>query len=413
MKVKLLRLDSIFVCFSIVTFMLNDLFAIESLSYIDEFVGLICIVGVGILFIPRIIFGNHNRIHILKLIVCMVLMVITGLLGNYYFPIQSDFKVALIDVFLFLKKYMIFIFMLMIMTEDKANEIYNILLPLSKCMITILSMLAIINKIHDIGFTGAIGEFAFLSHFGGTVSCWIIIFLAIIMCDSSKTRFFFYIAGSIVIFLSDSGLGILGAGLIVMMYFFVEKNQKIKWYYVVMIMCIGYFISRDTINQYLLDPTAPRALLLHYSIVTAEIFSPIGAGFATFGSATAVTHYSKLYYQYGFNQLYGMTKKEPLFLMDSYYPVVIGQMGYLGIIFLVLFIIVLMRYYIFKIKVAQIRCYALYLILCLAIAGLGFGTGGPWGCSVYIILVVIMYLDKKNIYNSIGLEDVDININKH
>ena len=88
-----------------------------------------------------------------------------------------------------------------------------------------------------------------------------------------------------------------------MIYFFVEKQKKFHWYYLIPIGIFGLWISWNEISNYLLDSTAPRAELFIFGIITAIKYFPIGSGFSTYASSMAVSYYSKLYYIYGFNNL--------------------------------------------------------------------------------------------------------------
>ena len=103
----------------------------------------------------------------------------------------------------------------------------------------------------------------------------------------------------------------------------------------------------------------------------------------------AVSYYSQLYYTYGFNKQWGMSKDNALFLMDSYYPMIIGETGYLGICIFGVLIFIYIRDIIQKIKVNRLKNSALYLYVFLLAAGLGFGTGSSWGCAVYMLIPLL------------------------
>lgn len=57
---------------------------------------------------------------------------------------------------------------------------------------------------------------------------------------------------------------------------------------------------------------------------------PLGAGAATFMSKGAKDHYSEYYYVTGVSRLYGGSKDNPTFLMDTFWPKIFGQAGYIG-----------------------------------------------------------------------------------
>lgn len=74
------------------------------------------------------------------------------------------------------------------------------------------------------------------------------------------------------------------------------------------------------IQTYLMNVNVPRYLFFYYGGKTANTCFLLGSGFATFGSDQAARNYSRLYYQYGFNSLFGMNTKDGSFLSDTFWP---------------------------------------------------------------------------------------------
>ena len=188
-----------------------------------------------------------------------------------------------------------------------------------------------------------------------------------------------------MIFINGSGLGLISYSLGIALYLVIRKKKKIKWYYIIACCGLCIFLGRNELSEYLFNESAPRALLLKYAFVTANHYLPLGAGFATYGSSSAIRDYSALYRLYGFNKVPGMTKGYHPYLMDNYYQQVIGQLGYPGIILLACFMIQIIKR-ILIIESADVRNAALLLYGCLVFAGIGFGTASSWGCSVYMLL---------------------------
>ena len=59
---------------------------------------------------------------------------------------------------------------------------------------------------------------------------------------------------------------------------------------------------------------------------------PFGSGLASFAShASGEVHYSKIYYEYGLNNVYGLTPSEPDFVCDAFYPS-LAQFGIAGLL---------------------------------------------------------------------------------
>ena len=59
-------------------------------------------------------------------------------------------------------------------------------------------------------------------------------------------------------------------------------------------------------------------------------YFPFGSGLGTFASAAAAKEYSPLYYKYQMDNIWGLTPENPMFLADTFYPIVYSQFGFFG-----------------------------------------------------------------------------------
>jgi len=243
------------------------------------------------------------------------------------------------------------------------------------------------------------GRYSFFSANSLYIAWWSIIFCCISFVGNNRFKWLFYLISAINAFITTSGLGIFCISLLPIMYYFFEKKQEIKWYYVVLIIVFGCFIGKNEIQDYLMNPNEPRNIMPYFAFITANNCFPIGSGFATFGGNTAIFHYSNLYKKYGFESLDGMSSEQSNYLMDTYYPLIIAQFGYLGIFIFSCFFYIIFKKYIWIINNRNIRCYSLFLFMALMVAGLGFGTGSNWGCMIYLTIAILfkMSLSKESI----------------
>ena len=91
----------------------------------------------------------------------------------------------------------------------------------------------------------------------------------------------------------------------------------------------GNFLVPEAINR-------PRWMLYRYGFKIAKDFFPFGSGFGTYATSISYTkHYSDIYGLYGIDTRYGFQKGDVLFLQDSYWPAVMGETGFIGVIFAV------------------------------------------------------------------------------
>ena len=61
-------------------------------------------------------------------------------------------------------------------------------------------------------------------------------------------------------------------------------------------------------------------------------YFPFGSGLGTFACAAAAKEYSPLYYKYGMDNIWGLTPENPMFLADTFYPIVYSQFGFFGVL---------------------------------------------------------------------------------
>ena len=350
-------------------------------GYVDEF---FC-VAVIILFLISMARGKR----VFKFYFWFLLLIPIGFLGNLMYGVQSDFKLAVQDAFLFIKPYVLLMYILTSVNEFQAWKIYKFLMRVSKIMIITLSAFSVLTILWNMRIV-----FTFYAGFGGTVAELIILALAVVVSDSKNNRLLYFILSLIVILRVDSGLGNLSIIGYVVIYFFLEKQKKFRWYYLLIIVPLCLWIGRGEIMGYLLDSEAPRYKLFYFSFITAWQYFPIGAGFAAYGSTTAMTHYSSLYYRYKFNLSWGMKENETFFLMDSYYPQIVGQLGFLGTVIYIIFMVKLFFKIIWSILNIAIKSAAVYLLGVWFVAGLGFGTSSLWGCMVFAIISILYLTDK-------------------
>ena len=376
--------------------MLSELFNSTLLGYLlgyfDEVVGVAFTLTSAVFMVTR---KGRTEKTVAHLFFCMFGIVVIGLMGNLVYQIQGNIGVVLTGAYISMKSYLYGLFMLLTLPKYDAKEFYSFLVKLSKAMLCLMTVCALVYRFVNIGMAGTNGEFIFLGSFGGTASLWSMLFLAVCYSQKQSNRVLWYIMAAVIIISSNSGLGKLGLVLLIMVYFFFEKNKRFHWYYLIPIACIGIWVSWGEIQGYLLDEEAPRARLWRYAFVTANHYFPLGSGFSTYGSPMAMRYYSNLYYDYGFNNQWGMTAGNTSFIMDSYYPMLIGEIGYFGIVIFAILICLYIGNVIMKTDDKYLRNSALYIYGILLIAGLGFGTGSSWGCAVYTLVPLLAKLGQK------------------
>jgi hypothetical protein len=76
----------------------------------------------------------------------------------------------------------------------------------------------------------------------------------------------------------------------------------------------------------------PRAQLYLASLRIADDHFPLGVGFGRFATSQSVTPYSSVYRQYGLSQVYGLSPQTKFYLLDTSWPGVLGETGWIGLL---------------------------------------------------------------------------------
>ena len=84
------------------------------------------------------------------------------------------------------------------------------------------------------------------------------------------------------------------------------------------------------------DPTVlrqmqPRVGLYLGSVAVARDEFPFGAGVGRFGSHMSREVYSPVYAEYGMDQMYGIKEERPIAVTDTFWPMILGETGLIGL----------------------------------------------------------------------------------
>lgn len=93
-----------------------------------------------------------------------------------------------------------------------------------------------------------------------------------------------------------------------------------------------YFITgnSDTFTPDTMESFARPVLYVTSGLILVDKF-PFGSGLASFASYASAEHYSSLYYEYGINNVFGLSEQYSDFICDAYYPT-LAQFGVAGVI---------------------------------------------------------------------------------
>ena len=98
------------------------------------------------------------------------------------------------------------------------------------------------------------------------------------------------------------------------------------------IKCIlGGIFAITQIREYVQNPDWARSALSITSLKIGKDHFPIGTGFGTYASWVSGESYSKIYDIYGLNKVWGLSSDFYWFVADTFWPMIIGQFGFIGL----------------------------------------------------------------------------------
>lgn len=304
------------------------------------------------------IYKNYLRGHIWNStsidipLVFLILIGITASVQHQFVP----YLVASLDMFLLLKGFMVF-YIFYNLEFSPESALRGIKLFLGIAMVVFL--LGLLDFAEPVFFRKITGGVEFIDYRSGIPSVQSIFshpggfgWLMMIAAFFSVSCFLFYkirkymtfsVIYAIGVFMSMRVRIILGlliaitAGIIM-----VRGSKKIKFLIIAIMICalfIALFgakmkiLFEDKIFNYFhlsFYTIEARAVLYATSFRIASDYFPLGAGFGTFGGWISCLYYSPLYIRYGINSVYGLQKGGD-FIMDTFWPYIIGQFGILGL----------------------------------------------------------------------------------
>lgn len=210
---------------------------------------------------------------------------------------------------------------------------------------------------------------------------------------------------------------IISLFLVCVIYLATQKGKRRKIYFILfgmmgLIVASPYIISlfSDEIAVNFVASNAinrPRWMLYRYGYKIAKDFFPFGSGFGTYATSVSYNnYYSDIYELYGINTRYGFRKGEAWFLQDTYWPAVLGESGFISVIFVAMLLIIIAIQLNKAVKRAPQGDKELVSIVFLSFIALlieSFFTSSFFGTRSYMILVfsgiVIRYVTDASRIN--------------
>lgn len=306
---------------------LSDIFL-----YCDELV-VICLLAFIIFGQPLKKASSYEKIFIA--LFCM--FVVLGLIGNLVSGTQSHAIAVVLGVFGCLKFTATFFIILYYYPLPKAQSIEKRLMRWMQIGLLITILFYFFNllwKVDKESFSFArygIPALTFFCHPSNiaSVSCAFASFFYYKHIQG-KCSYIWVIMSMVTCALSLRAKAV--AIVLVFLYALIFFKKRISAIPLVVLIGIVTVIVWPSIENYYLQESASRAVLLRTSFEIANDSFPIGSGFNTFGTMLSGRYYSGIYYQYGLSNRWGFSPDAYSFLTDGGYATIIAEFGWLGTI---------------------------------------------------------------------------------
>lgn len=300
-------------------------------NYSDEVIGAIGMVYSLYLVVLKKA-GKEDTISIFMLIG----VIIIGIFSNMHSKLGVSTISILIDVIAETKFLWVFFAAKHYISSRASKDISRSLLPLAKVFCLFAGICALISQVVDIGMTESVRygfkgfKFFFPMSFQFLAVALVAIGALLIKSKSNLQKNILLICCCLGLLLTTKSSPIFFVVIFIVLRYYFKKRETLKVSTIVLLALIVAILGAYQIETYLVNEEAPRHLFFYYGGVTANTYFPFGSGFSTFGSDQAARNYSELYYRYGFDTLFGMNPEDGAFLSDTFWPMAIGQFGWIG-----------------------------------------------------------------------------------
>ena len=318
-------------------------------QYLDEATALL----LGLVFVVDVIRTRRIDKDEILIIFFTLCMLVIGLIGNIKFDLVHTRYYWLLDAFNMFKFIASSLGAVRFFSELKYNEyVIQYLTLFVEIIITVATLCLIINSFKDINMTTDVRygfrtfHFVFIrvGDFYEAGLYMLTILAADLFIEKRKITWLFIALTIINMASTLRSRAFIFAFVFVLFYvvFVIFGVDKIKIRYAVPLVITAAFTFAGQFTFYFTGSTA-RSVLLRNGVRTMKAYFPLGSGFATYGTAVAQQHYSKLYFRYGFWRYFGTSMKNRSFLLDNYWPAIMAEIGLFGAILMLIVILMLFR----------------------------------------------------------------------
>jgi hypothetical protein len=308
-------------------------------SYTDE----LCVLLVLILYIAKVYQcpkWEFNRTFLFVMGVFLFYLIYSIAIGS------NVLQGILLDFFIQIKPYVSFFCVLALKPELSINQ-----KKIIRQITLILGLYLLLVGLINFGLNDRLVK-VLLGHESRFATAASILALLYLYCsDYTKVdKFVFVLLLAVGLFSGRSKLfGFLAICILMLLY--MNNSFKMKFgakntFFILLAVALAAFVARDKIYFYFIEgglgntrateDLYARMALYYFSLSVFMEYIPFGSGFASYATHASGVYYSPIYEKLYMNNMHGLTKADPAFIADTYYPA-LAQFGFVGVILFFLF----------------------------------------------------------------------------
>ena len=319
---------------------------VNFVGYFDELIA-IMIIPLLIIILSMKKKWNIKKID-LVILSCLLGILIIGVYANLRYQYQP-INIVLSDILVFYKFFLVY-YLFQILNKEKLLQTYSNKISKHIDIIVMgLFFFTIINYIFEFfpseqkRYGIMVNQLFYTNPTSLVAICVFLLGIKVYFTKKINTITTYMLCIIIFTTLRIKAIGFLVIFAIISIYV-CKKQEKITALKIGILAVICILIAHQQIEYYFIGAdNSARASLLSTSFKIANDYAPIGTGFATFASHFSGESYSPLYTMYGIQNVYGLTKEKHNFISDSFWPMILGQFGYLGTILYLIVIVLIFR----------------------------------------------------------------------
>lgn len=321
-------------------------------SYIDE-AFLLVLLGSVIL---RSIRGTPLKGK--SIVIALIGLLLLGFVSSFIHDVPVN--ISVLGAFLFVKGLLyLFVFMNLNFTADDISKLIKLMKVVAIIVVVFaivdllmwkqFRMLLLKNTVHDIR-AGMVSVQSLFIH--PAIYGWFMVFVGTFAAAAFKVtgkRAYLMAAGAFYLFgmLSFKFKTMLAVFVIILILYMLSGFKKALVYLfpASLILVAAWFLGGSYVKELTLLTyeryinvdmyDSARNALYMVALTIGQTEFPFGVGFGRYGSFVAREHYSPVYYEYGMDKIWGLEPSMPVFATDTYWPIIIGETGFIGLVILV------------------------------------------------------------------------------